>query len=91
MDGVELRDWFAGMALQALIGTTAHSSASGDLTSGDLDNPESIASDARTCGWGSETNLVNGNGGKYTWLEIITAEAYEFADSMMERRNTESR
>lgn len=84
--GMSLRDYFAAAALTGLLVTTGMKAAGGDLTSGE---DESICNDARTCGWGSPaTNgLQDENGKKLTWLEIVSGEAYEFADAMLCERD----
>jgi hypothetical protein len=83
--GVPLRDWFAGMALQALIGTTSQVTAAGGLTSDTQEGRSSIADDARSWGWGSKC-APSGEDGRMTWLQLLTREAYDFADAMLAER-----
>ena|GEM_PF-2051340 len=88
--GMSLRDWFAGQAMQAIINTTASLHASGDLTSGSAEHPESIANDARALGWGSEIDLKDCDGQPYTWLKYLCEEAYDFADAMLAARDPDA-
>lgn len=83
--GIPLRDWFAGMALQALIGTTSQVTAAGGLTSNVQQGRSSIADDARSWGWGSKC-AQSREDAPVTWLELLTREAYDFADAMLVER-----
>jgi len=82
MDGIELRDWFAGMAMQALINTASDRESSCGVT----DAQESIVEAARATGWDTDSNLFKDGTNRYTLAEFISIEAYEIADAMMEVR-----
>jgi hypothetical protein len=78
--GMSLRDYFAAAALTGLIATTGMKNAGGDLVSGDEEDENTIANDARCCGWGAE---LAEDDHRLSWLEIIAGEAYQFADAMV--------
>lgn len=86
MRGMSLRDFFAAAALTGLIATTGMKHAGGDLVSGNEEDENTIANDARCCGWGAETNLHAEDDHRLSWLEIIADEAYSFADAMLIER-----
>ena len=79
---ISRRDYFAAMALQGLLTTTAHPTAAGDLTSHES---ASIAEDARAGGWNHRVPGAT----EITWLDLLCDEAFQFADKMIEVSDSE--
>ncbi len=79
---INLRDYFAAKAMQAMI--TASASLNG------VDDDEYSFSYATVCGVNSGIDLrgddENGNTFQYTWAQYYAEESYEIANAMMEAR-----
>ncbi len=77
---VDLRDYFAAQAMQALI----QASASLDFTD------DTSFDSGVTCGFSSEINVTgeeaDGTEFKYTWARHYVEEAYYLADEMIRQR-----
>ena len=86
--GMELRDYFAAKAMQAMV------QASASLNVKDDDTPMEDCSfeTAVTCGFNSEIPLhgtdKDGKDFKYTWAQYYAEEAYLIADAMMKARES---
>lgn len=76
MNGIELRDWFAGMAMQALINTANERF---NTVSG-----LSVMREAQTVGWRKTGSMLSNR--TLSISEVLSVESYEIADAMMAER-----
>lgn len=85
--GMDLRDYFAAKAMQAMIQNSAlledkSSSVFNVFETYDFEH-------AIVCGVNAEIDLEDGNRGtKYTWAQYYAEEAYCIADAMIKARET---
>lgn len=83
---IDLRDYFAAQAMQALIQASTSLNVKND--DGFLD--ECSFENAVTCGVCSEINMTgeeaDGTEFKYTWARHYSEEAYSIADEMVRQR-----
>lgn len=83
---IDLRDYFAAQAMQALI----QASASLNMKRGDLFLEECSFENAISCGVCSEVALTgeeaDGTNFQYTWARHYSEEAYNIADEMVRQR-----
>jgi hypothetical protein len=77
-EGLTIRDYFAAKAMQALIQARA--------TLNEEEHSDMSYENVATCGLNTTIDLGKEGGDKYTWLELLTEEAYECADSMLKAR-----
>jgi len=80
--GMTLRDYFAAKAMAALIltGSTKEGSCS-------IFGNDTLVGWAAESGWDSKTDIASETGeGKWTPAQLVTADAYEIADAMLEAR-----
>lgn len=86
--GMDLRDYFAAKAMQAMIQNSAL--LKDESTSPEFSVLDSYSFDnAVICGVNSEIDLEDSDRGiKYTWAQYYAEEAYCIADAMMKARDS---
>ena len=72
-EGIDLRDWFAGMAMQALINTADERF---NTISG-----LSVMREAQTVGWRKAGSMLSNR--TLSISEVLSVDSYEIADAMM--------